>query len=198
MPKSIVDNVLATLSKALRQLQAEVEHLARQIARVDQFISSSRRRVRKGPRKPSKASRRGGKRRISAAGRARIGAAQRKRWGQGEGRQEGGGTCEGRERAEGRDGPKDEVSEEGGCGGEIGGGPGGGEPPRPAVTPRTRPRVHGELPIMQPWAVRTGPDNGPATGFDGDQLCGGRLQHWLAPAYFPRVTRERDAGCSIP
>ena len=79
MPKSIVDNVLATLSKALRQLQAEVEHLARQIARVDQFLSSSRRRVRKGPRKPSKASRRGGKHRISAAGRARMAAAQRKR-----------------------------------------------------------------------------------------------------------------------
>jgi len=81
MPKSIVDNVLATLSKALRQLQAEVEHLARQIARVDQFLSSSRTRVRKGPGKASKASRRGGKRLISAAGRARIAAAQRKRWG---------------------------------------------------------------------------------------------------------------------
>jgi len=79
MPKSIVDKVLATLSKALRQLQAEVENLARQIARVDQFLSSSRSRVRKGPGKPSKASRRGGKRRISAAGRARMAAAQRKR-----------------------------------------------------------------------------------------------------------------------
>jgi len=81
MPKSIVDKVLATLSRALRQLQAEVEHLARQIARVDQFLSSSRSRVRKGPGKPSKTSRRGGKRLISAAGRTRIAAAQRKRSG---------------------------------------------------------------------------------------------------------------------
>jgi len=80
MPKSVVDKVLATLSKALRQLQAEVEHLARQIARVDQFLSSSRSRVRKGSGKASKASRRGGKRRISAAGRTRIAAAQQKRW----------------------------------------------------------------------------------------------------------------------
>lgn len=79
MPTSIVDKVLATLSKALRQLQAEVEHLARQIARVDQFLSSSRSRVRKGPGKPFKASRRGGKRRLSAAGRVRIAAAQQKR-----------------------------------------------------------------------------------------------------------------------
>jgi len=80
MPKSTLDKVLETLSKARRQLWAEAEHLAHQIAHIDAFLSSSRTRPRKGTGKTSKPSRRGGKRQISAAGRARIAAAQRKRW----------------------------------------------------------------------------------------------------------------------
>ena len=80
MARNVLQNVLGHLSKAKRELQAEAKSIVDQIARIDAVLRSGLGRGRRKGTKRAAASKRGGKRQISAAGRARIAAAQRKRW----------------------------------------------------------------------------------------------------------------------
>lgn len=80
MPKSILQDVLRPLAKAKRRLEAEAKNIAHQIERIDAFLRPGPGRTRRKRGRKAGSSKRGGKRRISAAGRARIAAAQRKRW----------------------------------------------------------------------------------------------------------------------
>ncbi len=79
MARKVVDNVMQALARARRDLVKEARKIGDEIAKIDTFL---RGRVRGGRKRVAAATktRRGGKRRISAAGRARIAAAQRRRW----------------------------------------------------------------------------------------------------------------------
>jgi len=79
MARKLVDNVMQALARARRDLVKEARKIADEISKIDTFLRGRVRGARKRVASATK-SKRGGKRRISAAGRARIAAAQRRRW----------------------------------------------------------------------------------------------------------------------
>ena len=80
MARNVVDNVMQALAKAKRDLVKEAQKIADDIGKIDAFLHVRGKGVRRRMAAAAKGSKRGGKRRISAAGRARIAAAQRRRW----------------------------------------------------------------------------------------------------------------------